>query len=87
MNDLKIKNEMNKKIKEVKQKAEEILNKGVIGNDSLRLQRTLESHGRIRVLLNELDYTLSKDIPIENVLNKISSIEKELNELNKESNG
>ena len=85
MNDLKIKNEMNKKIKEVKQKAEEILNKG--GNDSLRLQRTLESHGRIRVLLNEMDYTLSKDIPIENVLDKISSIEKELNELNKESNG
>ena len=73
--------EINKRVEEVKIKAEKILNKGVIGEDSLKLQNTLETHEHIKILLEELEYTLSKDITTEEVLNKISSIEKELNEL------
>lgn len=72
------KNEMDKKIKQVRKKAEDILNKGVIGRGSSKLQTTLESHQRIKILLDELDYTLQKDIPVEEVLKKISSVEKEI---------
>ncbi len=72
------KNEISRRVKEVESKAEEILNQGVVGKDSLKLQNTLEAHARIKFLLEELDYTLSKDIPSEDVLDKISSVEKEL---------
>lgn len=72
------KNEISRRVKEVESKAEEILNQGVVGKDSLKLQNTLEAHARIKFLLEELDYTLSKDIPSEEVLDKISSVEKEL---------
>ncbi len=72
------KNEISKRVKEVESKAEKILNQGVVGKDSLKLQNTLEAHARIKFLLEELDYTLSKDIPSEDVLDKISSVEKEL---------
>ena len=78
-------NEIDKRVKEVKEKAEKILNKGVVGKDSLKLQNTLESHVHIKILLDELEYTLSKDIPIEEALNKISSIEKELDEMQDET--
>lgn len=72
------KNEISRRVKEVESKAEEIVNQGVVGKDSLKLQNTLEAHARIKFLLEELDYTLSKDIPSEDVLDKISSVEKEL---------
>lgn len=78
MNYPKTKSEMDKKVEEVKKKAEQILNKGVIGSGSSKLQKTLESHARIKILLDELEYTMQKDIPVEDVLMKLSSIEKEI---------
>lgn len=78
MNYPKTKNEMDKNVEEVKQKAEQILNKGVIGIGPLKLQKTLESHGRLKILLDEMEYTMQKDIPEEDVLMKLSSIKKEI---------
>lgn len=69
---------INKRIEEVEKKAESILNKGVIGEGPFKLHETLKSHERIKILLEELDYTLQKDIPAKDVLTKISSIEKEI---------
>lgn len=87
MNCPKTKSEINKKVREVTKKAEDIVNKGVIGRDSSELQKTLESHERIKFLLDELDYTLSKDIPVDVVLEKISSIEREIDLIQKEAEG
>ena len=69
---------IDKRIEELEEKAERILNKGVIGTGPFKLQETLKSHERIKILLEELDYTLQKDIPAKEVLTKISSIEKEI---------
>ena len=85
MNYPKTKNEMDKKVEEVKKKAEQILNKGVIGRGPSKIQKTLESHGRIKILLDELEYILQKDIPVEDVLTKISSIEREIDVIRKEA--
>ena len=75
------KSEIEKKVKELKQKAERILNDGVKNS----LKETLESHAFIKILFEELEYTLSKDdISNEEILRKISSIEKELDEMEKE---
>lgn len=81
----KTKNEMDKKVEEVKKKAEQISNKGVIGRDPSKIQKTLESHGRIKILLDELEYTMQKDIPVEDVLMKISSIEREIELIQEET--
>ena len=79
------KSEVVKKVERIKKKVEKLLNKGVLGKSPLRLEETLESHQTVKVLLEELDYTLSMDIPEEMVLNKISNIEKELNLMLKQS--
>lgn len=78
MNYPKSKNEIDKKVEEVKQKAEQILNKGVMGSGSSKLKKTLDSHERIKILLDELEYTMQKDISEEDVLRKLASIEKEI---------
>ncbi len=85
MNYPKTKDGLDKKVKEVKQKIEEFLNRGVIGRDSTKLQETLEFHERIKILLDELEYILQKDIPVEDVLTKISSIEREIDVIRKEA--
>ena len=70
--------EVSTKVKEVEKKAERFLNKGVVGKSPFNLQRTLEAHEKIKLLLEELEYFLQKDIPEEEVLKKISNIEKEI---------
>ena len=85
MNYPKTKNEMDKRVEKVKQKAEDILNKGVIGRDSSKLQKTLESHESIKILLDELEYTLQKDIPEKDVLMKLSSIERKIELIQEET--
>ena len=71
-------NEVSTKVKEVEKKAENFLNRGVIGKSPFNLQRTLDAHERIKLLLEEMEYFLQKDIPEEVVLKKISNIEKEI---------
>lgn len=85
MNCPETKNELRQKIRELKEKAEKIVDKGVIGEGPFKLQNTLESHEKIKNLFEELDFLLEKDIPEERVLVKISSIEKVLDSMQSES--
>ena len=83
MNNLK--NEIDKRVKGVETKAEKILNQGVIGKDEFRLQNTLEAHAKMKFLLEELKYTLSNDeMSKEEILNKISNVDKEMDKIPKE---
>ena len=75
---------LDERIKDVQEKARLLINKGVIGTDSMSIQRTLEMHERVKALLEELDRTLEKDIPKKLVIEKISSVEKELDIVNKQ---
>ena len=45
------------------------------------INQTLEAHTKIKVMFDELEYVLAKDIPNEEVVKKISSIDKELEKL------
>lgn len=84
MNYSKKTDEMEKRIKEMKQEVEDFLNQGVIGTDSYKLQKTLESHERIKILLDDWEYFLDKDVPEEILLDKISNIRKEIRLIRKE---
>lgn len=75
--------EIDVKIREIKKKAIEILNEGLIGKGTLSLQQTLESHQNIKSLLDELDYVMQSDIPIDFLEAKISSIQKEIERIYK----
>lgn len=75
--------EIDVKIREIKKKAIEILNEGLIGKGTLSLQQTLESHQNIKSLLDELDYVMQSDIPIDLLEAKISSIQKEIERIYK----
>jgi len=79
------KSELGEKVKNVRQKAEEILNKGVIGKEPLRIRRTLEFHERIKILLEEMDYILENDVSDEELVSKVSDIEREFDVIKKES--
>lgn len=59
--------------------ASEIINKGIVGNSYFSLKNTLELHQRIKILLDELDYTLSRDIPIEYCIDKAVSVRESMN--------
>lgn len=59
--------------------ASEIINKGIIGNNYFRLENTLELHQRIKILLDELNYTLSRDIPIDDCIDKAVSVRESMN--------
>ena len=75
--------EIDVKIQEIKKKSIEILNEGLIGKGNLSLQQTLESHQNIKSLLDELDYVMQSDIPIDLLEAKISSIQKEIERIYK----
>ena len=77
--------EIDVKIQEIKKKSIEILNEGLIGKGNLSLQQTLESHQNIKSLLDELDYVMQSDIPIDLLEAKISSIQKEIERIYKNS--
>lgn len=77
----KAKDTINKKVKEVKKMAEDIINQGVVGEGYLKLQKTLEMHGKVEALLDDMDYTVQKDLPAKEILEKISSVESQLEEI------
>lgn len=77
----KAKDTINKKVKEVKKMAEDIINQGVVGEGYLKLQKTLEMHGKVEALLDDMDYTVQKDLPSKEILEKISSVESQLEEI------
>ena len=77
--------EIDVKIQEIRKKSIEILNEGLIGKGNLSLQQTLESHQNIKSLLDELDYVMQSDIPIDLLETKISSIQKEIERIYKNS--
>lgn len=77
----KAKDTINKKVKEVRKMAENIINQGVVGEGYLKLQKTLEMHGKIEALLDDMDYTVQKDLPAKEILEKISSVESQLEEI------
>ena len=77
----KAKDTINKKVKEVRKMAENIINQGVVGEGYLKLQKTLEMHGKIEALLDDMDYTVQKDLPATEILEKISSVESQLEEI------
>ena len=85
MNNPKKHEEMNRELEKVREKAESILNKGIVGAGPFKLEKTLEAHEQIKILLEELDYTLAKDIPEEEVLSKIHIIDKELDSVQEET--
>lgn len=76
---------LKEKIKKLRNNAEKILEKGLIGSGPEKLERTLETHEHLKYLLEELEYLLQKDIPEEEVLAKISIIEKEIDTIQSES--
>ena len=69
----KAKDTINKKVKEVKKMAEDIINQGVVGEGYLKLQKTLEMHGKVEALLDDMDYTVQKDLPSKEILEKMQS--------------
>ena len=77
----KAKDTINKKVTEVKKMAEDIINHGVVGEGYLKLQKTLEMHGKVEALLDDIDYTVQKDLPAKEILEKISSVESQLEEI------
>ena len=74
--------ELNERVKEIRRKAERMLKKGLLGEGSSRLEKTLEMHEHLKILLEELNFTLAEEDISEEIINeKISEIEKELKEL------
>lgn len=80
LNQIELQNKLNKHIKKVNKKVCIILNKGVVRDgNGIDIRKTLEIHENIKILLEEMDYTLSKDIPFSDALRKVTNIENELN--------
>ena len=69
---------LNEEIRKTKAIAKKIVNQGVIGEKHFSLESTLELHQTIKILLEELDYTLSHDIPIEWCIDKSINVRMEM---------
>ena len=76
MNDLE--KVLDEKVKFIQQTAETFVNKGLVGKEPFKLEKTLEYHLQIKNLLEKMEYNLHKDIPVEELLKSISHIEKEM---------
>ena len=73
---------LNKKKKKIRNKAEDILNKGLVGEGSSKLEKTLDMHEHLKVLLDEFNFVLAEeDLPKECINKRISVIEKELEKI------
>lgn len=73
---------LNERIKKIRSKAEDILNKGLVGEGSSKLEKTLEMHEHLKNLLDELNFGLAEeDISQEIINEKISAIEEELEKM------
>lgn len=70
---------LNDRIKKIRSKAEDILNKGIVGEGSSKLEKTLDMHEHLKVLFDEFNFVLAEeDLPTECINEKISVIEEEL---------
>ena len=73
---------LNERIKKIRNKAEDILNKGLVGEGSSKLEKTLDMHEHLKVLLDEFNFVLAEeDLPKESINKRISVIEKELEKI------
>lgn len=72
---------LNERIKKIRNKAENILNKGLVENGSSRLEKTLEKHEHLKVLIDELNFALAEENTTEAISEIISRVEEEIREL------
>ncbi len=73
---------LNERIKKIRSKAEDILNKGLVGEGSSKLEKTLDMHEHLKVLLDEFNFVLAEEnLPTECINERISAMEEELKKI------